>query len=328
METADVFQTSPIQKVTSHGHYRVLVLHGGWTLERDMSLESGRGIINALKTLGHSVEAFDPPRNLQEIVKGICNSFDGSGPEVIFNMLLGGEGEGGTIHGVIELLGIPYTSSGVHASAAAIHKGFCRSIMKDVGISCPPGRVMSLQEYKDKGWSYPHIVKAPLEGSSISVSFVDNNDKRNKVISNWSYGEDILVEDYIPGREVKIAVYGGRAMGAKESTFKAPIYDYQTRYTKGAAQHTISPTLPPDVSKQMHMWAELAHKTLHCRGITVTDFRYNPDAPVGNQVYFLEINTQPGFTENSSVPHIAKHYDWSFADCVAFVLDEAIKTRL
>ena len=315
--------SSLIAKSSNKNLYRVLVLQGGWSTERDVSLASGRGVTQALQKLGHAVDVFDPPRDAYKILEAIRNSFEGRGPDVIFNILHGKEVEDGVIQGLLELTGIPYTFSDVPASAAAMHKGLSRLLMHEVGISCRDGSVRSVKDYTLSSWRYPHIVKPLGEGSSFGVCFVNNEQDHKEALSKWSYGDMLLVEDYIPGREIQVAVFGGRAMGAVELKFPGPIFDYEAKYVPGVTQHIIPPVLPNIVSERLFVWAERAHKVLGCRGVTRTDFRYNPAGEEGSQLFFLETNTQPGFTDLSLVPDIARFYGWSYEDVVATVFEQA-----
>ena len=316
--------SSLITKSTNKNAYRVLVLQGGWNAEREVSLNSGHGVSSALKTLGHQVEVFDPPRDAHAITSAIHASFGGRGPEVIFNVLHGKEAEDGVIQGLLELTGIPYTFSDVSASATSMHKGLSRLLMHEVGIQCPKGQVMTLAEYAASSWSYPHIAKPLGEGSSVGVFYVTNDKEHRDAIAQWFYGAWVLVEDYIPGREVQVAIFAGRAMGAVELKFPGPIFDYEAQYTAGVTEHIVPPVLSSSISERLFTWAERAYKVVGCRGVARADFRYNPDGGEGHQVFFLEINTQPGFTDISLVPDIARFYGWSYEDVVAFVLDQAL----
>ncbi|WP_052545765.1 D-alanine--D-alanine ligase [Candidatus Hepatobacter penaei] len=314
-----------IAKAVLDRSFRVLVLQGGWSSEREVSLASGKGVQTALRNLGHEVEALDPPRHVRAILEGIEQSFGGRGPEIIFNILHGLEVEDGTLQGVLTLVGIPYTFSGVSASVVAMHKGLSRLLMQEVGVMCPPGRTLSLDDYAACDWPYPHVVKPLGEGSSVGVFLVEKAQDKQNVVSSWSFGPQVLVEDYIPGREIQVAVFAGQAMGAVELCFPGPIFDYEAKYTAGMTQHIIPPDVPTEVLEVMYAWAERAHHTLGCRGITRTDFRYNPEAAVGYQVFFLETNTQPGFTDISLVPDIARVYGWSYEEVITFLLDQALR---
>lgn len=316
--------SSLIAKPGPQDAHRVLVLQGGWSAEREVSLNSGRGVIGALKKLGHHVEAFDPPRDAHAITSAIRASFGGHGPEVIFNILHGKEVEDGVLQGLLELTGIPYTFSGVSASAASMHKGLSRSLMHDAGIACPRGDVMHFRDYAASGWRYPHIAKPVDEGSSVGVFYVTGDKEHGDVVARWSHGDIVLVEDYIPGREIQVAIFGGRVMGAVELKFPGPIFDYEAKYVPGVTRHIIPPVLPVAISERLLSWAERAYKVMGCRGVARADFRYNPDGPKDKQVFLLEINTQPGFTETSLVPDIAHFYGWSYEDVVAFTLDQAL----
>lgn len=309
---------------------RVLVLAGGWTDEKEVSKAGGDNVCKALHTLGHNVQLYDPPRCAITLTQGIVNSFQEQGPEVIFNVLHGPEGEDGTLQSLFQLLDLPHTFSGRLASSLAMDKRISRLLAHTANVACPEGCVMPLKDYIEKGWlHFPHVIKPCDEGSSFGVIYVDNPTlKRDKLFDTWHFGETLLVENYIPGREIQVAVGGhgneAKVWGSVEITYKGPIFDYTPKYTPGAAQHLIPAPVPDSVRQQLHTSALSMHRLLGCRGTTRTDFRYNPDAPADSQIFFLELNTQPGFTEISLVPEIAQHNGWSYGDVLTFLLRDAL----
>jgi len=304
---------------------RVLLLKGGWTAEREVSLESGASIKKALLNLGHDLEILDPRRDLEHVSNSILKSFKGQKPEVIVNALHGKDVEDGLIQGVLELVGIPYTFSGVLASALAMNKRVARELAAFHNIPIPKGRVLSFNDYAKEGYtSYPHVIKPPDEGSSVGVSFINTPEEFKKAINAWNFGTEVLVEDYVPGKELSVAVFGGTALGGVDIVFDAPIFSYKEKYRKGFATHIIPPEVPEEVLNRLYALSEKAHRIFGCRGITRSDFRYNPHAPYGEDIFFLETNTQPGMTPLSLVPDIAKHAGWSYEDVLTFLLKEAL----
>ncbi len=324
--SATNMQTPMITKPKALSARRVLVLKGGWSAEREVSIQSGINVVKALLKLGHHVETFDPKPNLLHLAGGIANSFQGKGPDVIFNILHGKDVEDGLLQGALELSGIPYTFSGVLASALAMNKPVTRKLVESVGVLVPRGAVLSLNDYRASPWDhYPHVLKPLDEGSSVGVSIIKDEADFKAALQTWHYGDQVLVEDYIKGREIHVAVFGGTAMGCVELLYDSTFFSYEAKYTQGYTKHLIPPPdLPKEVSDTLHTYAELAHNTLGCRGVTRSDLIYDPSAPKGQQVFFLEINPQPGMTSGSLVPDIAKVYGWSYEDIVAFLVAEAL----
>jgi D-alanine-D-alanine ligase len=304
---------------------KVLVLAGGWSKEREVSLSSGQGVMEALKNLGHRGEFFDPPRSLLDLIYGIESSFDGQGPEIIFNILHGHEVEDGILQGVLTLLNRPYTFSNVLGSALSMHKGIARDILSTRGVRCPEGGVVALKEYPEKITFFPHVCKPLGEGSTMGVHFVSSPQEQEKVFNEWVYGHELLVERYIPGREIQVAVFGGIAMGAVEITFEGPIFSYEAKYVKGLAQHLVPAPLPLQAYEEVLHLAELAHDALQCKGVTRSDFRYHETQGGLGTFYYLETNCQPGMTPLSLVPEIAAAVaNWSYEDVVQWILEEAL----
>jgi D-alanine-D-alanine ligase len=303
---------------------KILVLLGGWSHEKEISCRSGEKISEALRTLGHQVETFNPPRDAYLITKGIRDSFSQQGPDLIFNALHGLEVEDGTIQGILSLMGLPYTASGVVASSVAMHKGLTADVAAFHGVQVPRGETISISSYQERAWSYPHIVKDVRQGSTVGLFLIRSAAEGREMISDWSFGPDVRVEDYIPGRELTVGVFDGHAMDVLEIEFDGAIFDYGPKYTAGKAQHICPAHIPPHVAERAKRWAEQVHNVLGCRGITRTDFRYNPDDPREGGLYFLEINTQPGMTDISLVPDIAKTHGWSYLEVIQWAVDHAV----
>jgi D-alanine-D-alanine ligase len=302
----------------------VLVLMGGWSAEREVSLSSGQGVMRALKALGHSAESFDPPRDVLALAQGIQASFNHQGPDIIFNILHGHEVEDGILQGVLNLMGIPYTFSGVLGSSLAMNKGVARDIVGSCGVRCPEGEVLSVSQYKTTPWTFfPHVMKPLTEGSTVGVQMVSSFAEQVSLADAWTYGDQVLVERYIPGREIQVAVFGGVATGALEITFKGPIFSYEAKYTEGKAQHLCPAPVPPEVYQDVLKMAETAYRALRCSGVVRSDFRYDDTVKDPGVLYFLETNTQPGMTSLSIVPDIMKTQGWSYEDVVQWIIEDA-----
>ncbi len=288
----------------------IAVLMGGWSAEREVSLVSGKAVSKALGEIGFRVSEIDVQRDIAAVLARVK-------PDVAFNALHGRWGEDGAIQGLLELLNIPYTHSGILASAVAMDKPVAKHLFAGVGIPCAEGRVLSRDELlQEEPMARPFVVKPLNEGSSVGVHIVQPGD-------NWDLSDAparVLVERYIPGREIQVAVMDGRALGAIEIRPKSGFYDYAAKYTAGLAVHVMPAPLAAKAYDRVLDYAERAHHVLGCRGVTRTDFRYHEAA---DEFYILETNTQPGMTPLSLVPEIAAHKGISFADLVAWLVDDA-----
>lgn len=278
---------------------KVLVLMGGLSAERDVSLVSGNACAEALRRCGYSVECFDTAQGLPALIQVL-----GAGPDVVFNALHGPWGEDGRIQGVLDLMGIPYTHSGMLASAMAMDKTVTRNILSSAGIRFAPGGVYSRSDFeRGEPMSRPYVIKPLAEGSSKGVKIVHAGDASISAV-DWAFGDTVLVEKFIPGRELTVAVMGGRALAVTELRPHKGFYDYAAKYEPGRTQHLLPAPIPPEVRDQALREALAAHELMGCRGMTRTDFRYNdrPETEVGAGLYMLEINTQPGMTPSASRP--------------------------
>jgi len=295
----------------------VAVLMGGWSAEREVSLVSGDAIVRALAEKGYNVTGIDVDRDVAQTLSSLA-------PDVVFNGLHGRFGEDGTIQGLLEILAIPYTHSGVLASAMAMDKPIAKRLFTDAGIRCPDGGLYSREEVlTGTVMEPPFVVKPYNEGSSVGVRIVMEGDNRPANDNDWNYGETVLVEPYIPGREIQVAVMGDRALGAVEIRPKGRFYDYQAKYTDGFAEHLMPAPLPKADYEEAGRLALLAHQTLGCRGVSRADLRYDDTSDGPAQFYLLEINTQPGMTPLSLVPEIAAHKGIGFADLCAWMVEDA-----
>lgn len=288
----------------------IAVLMGGWSAEREVSLVSGKAVSKALGELGFSVSEIDVQRDIAAVLARLK-------PDVAFNALHGRWGEDGAIQGLLEILNIPYTHSGVLASAVAMDKPVAKHLFAGVGIPCAEGRVLSRDDLlQAEPMARPFVVKPLNEGSSVGVHIVQPG-------VDWDLSDTparVLVERYIPGREIQVAVMDGRALGAIEIRPKSGFYDYAAKYTVGLAVHVMPAPLAAKAYDRVLDYAERAHRVLGCRGVTRSDFRYHE---AEDEFYILETNTQPGMTPLSLVPEIAAHKGISFANLVAWLVDDA-----
>ncbi len=296
----------------------VAVLLGGWSAEREVSLVSGAAVVSALREQGYRVSAVDVGRNVADVLSKLK-------PDVVFNALHGRFGEDGTIQGMLEILGLPYTHSGVLASALAMDKPAAKRLFADAGIPLAEGAVVTRQDLvKGSPLPQPYVIKPLNEGSSVGVRIVFASDNFMPADDlHWTYGERVLIERYIPGREIQVAVMGERALGAVEIRPHGRFYDYEAKYTAGRAQHLMPAPLARDVYAEALRLALLAHRTLGCRGVSRADLRYDDTTGEPGRFALLEINTQPGMTPLSLVPEIAAHQGISFADLVRWMVEDA-----
>ncbi len=299
----------------------VAVLMGGWSAEREVSLVSGAAVVEALEQLGHRVSPIDVDRNAGREIAELA-------PDVVFNALHGRYGEDGCFQGLLEILGIPYTHSGVLASALAMDKPVAKTLFAREGLRCAEGRVVHRDEVQaGQVMEAPYVIKPLNEGSSVGVKIVMNGDNRQPdTDTSWAFGEEVLVERYIPGREIQVAVMGDAALGAIEIRPKGRFYDYQAKYTEGFAEHLMPAPMAPERYRESLDIALRAHEALGCRGVSRADLRYDDEAGENGKdggFYLLEINTQPGMTPLSLVPEIAAHSGIGFVELVEWMLEDA-----
>jgi D-alanine-D-alanine ligase len=304
----------------------VAVLMGGWSSEREVSLSSGKASAKALREKGYNVVEIDVKRDLNSLLKNLEPK-----PDVAFNALHGRGGEDGCIQGVLEILGIPYTHSAPLASALAMNKQKAKEILKPMGIPCPDGQLVHIDDLK-KGvvpFKPPYVVKPNNEGSSVGVYIIRQGDNKPSAgLDTWSYGPYALVEKYIPGKELSVAVMGARGEKAKALTVteivaNSDFYNYEAKYAVGGSTHILPAPIHKDVFNEALRIAALAHEKLGCTGVTRSDFRYNDNEPGTSGLFYLETNTQPGMTPTSLVPEQAAHVGMSFGDLVAWLVENA-----
>ena len=302
---------------------RVVVIMGGISSERDVSLVSGAAVTQALGEAGFDATSFDLGHDIAALIKALTPP-----PDAVFNALHGRFGEDGTVQGLLELLGIPYTHSGVLASAMAMDKPTTKRLVETVGIRTPKGRVVARAELgRGDPMPAPYVIKPVAEGSTVGVHIVRPGENLPPLDGERTLGESVLVEEYIKGRELTVGIMGDRALGVTEIRFQGGIFDYTAKYTAGHAQHILPAEIPAEVSEAAMRAALLAHRTLGCRGISRSDFRYDDTQPGTTGLYFLELNNQPGFTPVSLVPEQAQRAGISFGELVTWLVDNATCER-
>ena len=296
----------------------VAVLMGGWSSEREVSLVTGRAVCQALEEIGHRVSPIDIEPDIFDVLSKLK-------PDVAFNALHGRFGEDGCIQGILEVLNIPYTHSGVLASALAMDKPRAKRMFEAVAIPCPEGRVVHRDEVLEGNmFDPPYVLKPTNEGSSVGVRLVFEGDNAPPIDEdNWHHGDYVLVERYIPGREIQVAILDDRALGAIEIRPKKRFYDYEAKYTDGWADHIMPADIPSADYQESLRLALLAHQTLGCRGVTRSDLRYDDTTGDEGRFYMLEVNTQPGMTPLSLVPEIAVHAGIAFSELVNHLVEDA-----
>jgi D-alanine-D-alanine ligase len=300
----------------------VAVLMGGWSAERDVSLRSGKACADALVRVGYRVTPIDVGRD-------IAAALTAAKPDVALNVLHGRPGEDGTLQGVLEILGIPYSHSGVMASAVAMHKGYAKSIFRAAGIPVAEDIVISrLEAAKRHLMPPPYVIKPMAEGSSVGVFIVTEDHAhppQELHRDDWAFGEEILIERYIPGKELTCAVIGDRALDVIDIVPATAFYDYEAKYAAGGSRHVLPAQILPNVYQEVRRLTLAAHEALGCRGVSRADFRYD-DRGTGALVC-LEINTQPGMTETSLVPELAAHAGITFDELVKWMVEDASTNR-
>ncbi len=298
----------------------VAVLYGGISAEREVSLESGRQVIAALMEAGFEVRPIEVGPDLGAIIAALTPA-----PDVVFNALHGRYGEDGTIQGVLDWLGIPYTHSGVRASALAMDKQAAKAAFAAAGLPVPGGRVVPVAELAEADpIALPYVVKPVNEGSSVGVQILRQGDNRRaEIASAWRFGDHALVEEYIPGRELTVAVMHDRALTVTDITSSHDFYDYDAKYAAGGSAHVLPAKVHPDTFSQAMDIALRAHRALGCRGATRADLRYDDTAGEPGRLVLLEVNTQPGLTPTSLLPEQAAHVGMSFPALCAWMVEHA-----
>jgi D-alanine-D-alanine ligase len=299
---------------------RVIVFLGGWSAEREVSLSSGAAVTEALAEAGYDVTAYDVSRDMVALLAALDPA-----PDVVFNALHGRYGEDGRIQGLLDMLAIPYTHSGLLASALAMHKPMAKKVLEAAGIPCTPGQVVAAEAlWQGDVIERPYVVKPIDEGSSVLVQIVTEDDpERMFREADWPYGDVVLVEPYIAGRELTVSVMGDRALEVTEIRPRQGFYDYTAKYTDGKADHIVPAPVPATIHAEAMRLAVAAHRALDCRGVSRADFRYDDTVDDPGHLYCLEVNTQPGMTALSLVPEQARHVGISFPEICAWMVENA-----
>jgi D-alanine-D-alanine ligase len=298
----------------------VVVLMGGYSAEREVSLSSGRECAKALADCGYRVRVADVERDLRALLRALEPR-----PDVVFNALHGSGGEDGTVQGVLEMLRIPYTHSGVLASALAMHKPTAKMLFRAAGLPVAEGLVARPEELAEADpLPAPFVVKPTDQGSSVGVRIVRQNDNSwREEVKAWRFGPELLIERFIPGRELTVAILGDRALGVCEIEPAGSFYDYEAKYAAGGSVHRTPAPIPSKVYEAALDIALRAHRALGCRGVSRADLRYDDTPDGGGHLYLLEVNTQPGMTPTSLVPDIARHAGIGFDELVAWLVERA-----
>jgi D-alanine-D-alanine ligase len=302
----------------------VAVLMGGWSAERDVSLRSGKACADALTRVGYRVTPVDVGRDVGTVLASIK-------PDIALNLLHGRPGEDGTIQGVLEVLGIPYTHSGVLASALAMQKDRAKVMFRAAGVPTPEGSVVSrFEAAKAHVMPPPYVIKPIAEGSSVGVFIVtESHDHPPQELyrDDWAFGDFVLCEQYIAGKELTCAVLGDEALDVIEIIPTVSFYDYEAKYAPGGSRHLLPAPVSPNVYQLVRRLSVLAHRALGCRGVSRADFRYD-DRMEGTQgLVCLEVNTQPGMTETSLVPELAAYSGKTFEELVRWMVEDASLNR-
>ncbi len=302
----------------------VAVLMGGWSAEREISLRSGRACADAAERAGYRVTRVDVGRDIANVLTTLK-------PDAALNVLHGRPGEDGTLQGILEILAIPYSHSGVMASAVAMQKDVAKVVMQASGVPVPQGRVVSRHEAaKAHPLPRPYVLKPIAEGSSVGVFIVTEQHEhppQELTREDWAFGEQVLCERYIPGKELTCAVMGDKALDVIEIVAATKFYDFEAKYAPGGSKHLLPAPISPFVYQEVRRLALKAHHALGCRGVTRADFRYDDQAVGTEGLVCLEVNTQPGMTETSLVPELAAYVGLSFDELVRWMVEDASLNR-
>jgi D-alanine-D-alanine ligase len=305
-------------------YHRIAVLMGGRSAEREVSLSSGRGVMKALKDEGFDPVEVDPGEDLFAQLKT-------AKPDAVFNALHGRFGEDGTVQGILEWMRLPYTHSGVLASALAMHKERTKDIYRVAGLPVAKSVLADRHAAAEKHLlEPPYVVKPVNEGSSVGIFIVRKGDNRPPAAlaaNDWHISSEMMVEEFIPGRELTVSVMGDKPLGVTEITTALEFYDYQAKYAPGGSEHVLPAKIPASIADDCLEMSVIAHKALGCRGVSRTDFRYDDTGGLsgkeGPRLVLLETNTQPGMTPTSLVPEQAAHIGLSYAKLCRWMVEDA-----
>ncbi len=302
----------------------VAVLMGGWSKERDVSIATGQACTRALEKAGYRVTQIDVKPDIAKVL-------DEMRPDVAFNALHGKWGEDGNVQGILETLKIAYTHSGVLASALAMDKQRSKAIFRDAGIPVAEGKVVPIEEAAAAHkMALPYVVKPVAEGSSFGVHVVPvgaNSPPEKLLADREIYGDEVMLERYVPGLELTCAVLGDVALGVTEIKPVAGFYDYKAKYEEGASEHVLPADIPKHIYRKIQQHSLTAHFALGCRGVSRADFRFDDQASEKGELILLEVNTQPGMTGTSLVPELAQHAGHTFSELAHWMVQNASLNR-
>jgi len=311
-------ESSPARRTGAAKH--VAVLMGGWSTERDVSLSSGRMCAKALEEKGYWVTHVDVGRDVASVLAEMR-------PDVAFNALHGPYGEDGAIQGLLEVMAIPYTHSGVLASSVAMHKLMAKAVLEDAEVPMAESRAVTREEAaRAHPMDPPYVVKPISEGSSFGVVIVPegaNAPSQDLLSDDWAYGDELMVERFIPGRELTCAIIDGKPSEVLEIRTARRFYDFDAKYSEGGSIHVCPAEISPFVYQNVRMLAERAHRALGCRGVSRVDFRFDEKPDGTGELICLEVNTQPGMTPTSLVPEMAAVAGMDFGALVAWMVEDA-----
>lgn len=300
----------------------VAVLMGGWSAEREVSLVSGAGVVKALQEKGCKVTAIDVQRDIDSLLRALNPR-----PDVIFNALHGRGGEDGCVQGMLEFLNIPYTHSGVLTSAVAMNKSYAKKIVKEAGVPVATEVIATREEVQSRDvLPVPYVVKPVDEGSSVGVRIIrEGSNYRVLAEDSWIYGNQVMVEPFIPGRELTVSVVGNDAIGVTEIIANTAFYDYTAKYAPGGSTHIVPAQIPADITQAVMDYAVMAHNALGATSVSRSDFRWDDKKPGTSGLIWLELNTQPGLTPTSLLPEQAAIKGTSYGDLCLWMIEDAIK---
>lgn len=301
---------------------KVAVVAGGLSSEREISLLTGQGVLEALLKMGYDAFLID----LTEDIFAFVRRLEKEKPDVIFNALHGRFGEDGNIQGLFNLMQIPYTHSGCLASAIAMDKKVSKRLFESIGIPVAKDKIVTLLDIKEGNTlDFPYVIKPINEGSSVGVFIINNKDDENVLIERWPFGgASVMMEEFIAGREMSVPVLGDKAIGIVELVPKVGFYSYENKYHDGKTNHLIPAPVPKEQEEKMKKYALAAHQLLGCKGASRTDIRYDDTQPDKEpRIVVLELNNQPGMTKLSLLPEVAKNAGISYEEMVSFLVEEA-----
>lgn len=302
----------------------VAVLMGGWSREREVSLASGRAVTQGLEQYGYKVTQVDAQPDIAAVLSDLR-------PDVAFNALHGKWGEDGCVQGILETLKIPYTHSGVMASAMAMDKHRVKPMFKEADIPVADSRLVSLEDAASSHqMGLPYVIKPAGEGSSVGVHVVHQGAEvpPQEILEQRDIlGDEVMVERFVAGRELTCAVMADVALGVIDIVPKTDFYDYSAKYDEGGSEHILPAEIPPEIYRRIQRYSLAAHNALGCKGVTRSDFRYDDTNSPEGELILLEVNTQPGMTTTSLVPEMAVHAGHSFSEFVHWMVQDASLER-